>query len=74
MEFIIWGVCILLDLLIGYALGRLHGAHGQASGTLFVNMTDPEKDIFRLDIYEDFFSITGKSRVVLDIKRDASQK
>lgn len=66
MEYVL---CILVGLLIGYFIGSRSKKGDYATGRFVVNSTDPEKDIFLLDL-DNVDDIYVKDKIVLDIKRD----
>lgn len=67
MEMIL--ICILafaLGLLFSYIRSKF-----LTKGTLIVNQTDPEKDIYRL-VIDDLDSLTKSKRIILKIKTELS--
>ena len=66
MEFI-WGMVIAFVVSV---ITSVIYHHRTAEGTLKIDRSNPEKDIYRLYI-DDLDTIAKKKRIVLDIEADA---
>lgn len=71
--FINWG-CLIVGVIIGVIAFVWHYC-GRTNGTLKIDHSNPEKDIYRIEI-DDLDSLNKKKRIVLkvDHNADLSQK
>lgn len=65
VSFLLW----ILGILIGINGCRLYFLLRSAYGILKINETNPEKDVYRLEI-EDLDSLRKKKQVVLRIRKE----
>ena len=65
----------LLIFLAGVAVGSIVTSCRKASGTLRIDHSNPEKDVYRFDI-DDLNGLSKKKRIVLKVDNyaDLSQK
>lgn len=65
----------LLGVAIGSLIVNLIWSHQKTSGTLKVDLSNPEKDIYRLEV-DDLDSLSEKKLVVFKVDKtaDLSQK
>lgn len=63
----IMGAILVCILLLGIALG--FGT--DFDGALLIDTTDPDKDIYRLDLGENFDSLAYKKEIRLKVDKDA---
>lgn len=64
-------IAIMLGIVIGgYIVNFTNRKHEDVtpSGTFIIDLTDPMKDVCRLDLSEDLNFIYSKSQIVLDVK------
>lgn len=58
-------VCIIVSCIVSYLYW-----HRKASGTLYIDHTNPDKDIYRIAI-DDLDKLSNKKRIVLRVDNDA---
>lgn len=72
MMYLLWSVVgIFIGSIIGVLIFRAHSSNG----TLRIDHTNPEKDVYRIEI-DDFDKLSKKKRVILKVDNhaDLSQK
>lgn len=61
-------VGVIIGIVIGIMGGYLYLKEHSASGTFFINESDPEKDIFKLDFGENIDEVYEKRFIWMNIK------
>ena len=66
----------IAGILVGIFASYIFQAVQTAYGTLRIDHTDPEKDLYRIDIDGNFDNISKEKRIILKVDNDAdlSQK
>lgn len=70
-----WYIWFLIGLIIGAIVVSIFYRFRSSVGTLLIDHSNPEKDVYRLDV-GDFDALSTKKRVLLKIDNaaDLSQK
>lgn len=58
----------LIGIFVGGLLYWLFFEHNKPSGTFIMDFTDPDKDVFRLDLDEDLNDIYKKKQILLKVE------
>ena len=67
MDFV---VGIIVGLILFYAFSE----RKQASGTFVIDLSDPNKDVCRLELHENLNTIYEKKQIILNVKTFAEFK
>jgi hypothetical protein len=61
-----------MDFAIGIIVGMLlyfaFSERKKAAGTFFIDFSDPDKDVCRLELHENLNDIYAKKRIILNVK------
>lgn len=60
---------LMIGILIGILLSKLLDVNRKTSGTFTIDVTDPMKDIFRIELSESFDDICEKKQIVFEVKK-----
>lgn len=66
-------VCSIIGLVLGLALSTLIMSLRSTSGTFQINDSNPEKDIYKLEI-EDLDSLRNKRFIVFKVKNESQSR
>ena len=58
----------LIGIFVGALLYYVFGVRKKASGTFVIDLTDPEKDVCRMDMDESLNDIYSKKQITLNVK------
>ena len=63
---------VVLVILVGIVVGFIsafifHRVFGASQGVLLIDLSDPEKDVFRLELGDDLEQLATRKRVVLKV-------
>ena len=64
-------VSYLIGVLVGCILTRIILRRGMAYGTLYIDSSDPKKDVYRLSIDGDLDSVKRRKKISLKVKPDS---
>lgn len=67
-------ICVALGALIGAYIGIEIYKSVNHFGTLVVDMTDPEKDVFRIELDMDLNKVTDKDYIILKVDKHTKKK
>lgn len=57
-----------IGIIVGLLLHFVFGERKKPSGTFFIDFTDPDKDVCRLELSENLNDIYTKKRITLNVK------
>lgn len=65
-----YALCVLIGLVVGFIIGGgIKGKKNVATGTFYINSSDPKKDIFTVDL-DNIDDIYKSELVMLQVKKD----
>ena len=69
-------VLVIFSVLIGYLIGRLSNFifRKTPDGIFHVNTTDPDKDVFTLELLCPLSVIPAKKRLIFKVQNEGSQE
>lgn len=72
-----WKIIIVLLVIFAFLLGYVLGSRSLnkgADGAFVVDMTDPEKDVFRIELNCPIGSIPTKKKMIFTVENRSSQE
>ena len=64
----------LIGIFVGALLFYVFGERKKPSGTFIIDLSDPMKDICRLELDENLNDVYGKKQIILNVKTFAEFK
>lgn len=69
-----YALCVLIGLILGFIIGgSIKGKKNVATGTFYINSSDPDKDIFTVDL-DNVDDIYKADWIMMHVERDYTNK